>query len=331
MMMKQLVFGRLRFAWITGSGPEKMTLGMKFAEESGKYFSRTSALLEYVFDHPDVELIRFVKGCPYSRLLVLKHVDRECDTDSVVALASAVKGSQTRVVVLSEMCPPQDVAEMHVELRIRADDALTSSQLNARQAVVESSIVVRGPWSDSGPMILSSKRKVPEEPRSTLLDRNGKPLSASSEQYGRITTQLLVVSEAALRELSNNPKRFFDLSPREFEVVIAETLTRLGCIVELTASSRDGGKDIYAIRQDHLGSFLFIVECKRYAPTNKVGVGVIRALYGVVQAERATAGIVAATSFFTHDAREFQRRISAQMALKDYCDIQDWLDSALTG
>jgi restriction system protein len=82
-------------------------------------------------------------------------------------------------------------------------------------------------------------------------------------------------------------------------------------------------------RQDHLGTFLYIVECKRYAPDHPVGVGVIRQLYGVVQAERATAGILATTSFFTGGAKEFQRKIPSQLSLKDYIGIQAWLASAL--
>jgi restriction system protein len=102
-----------------------------------------------------------------------------------------------------------------------------------------------------------------------------------------------------------------------------ELLDRLGYSVTLTPASKDGGKDIYAARKDHLGSFLYIVECKKYAPDNRIGVGIIRHLNGVVQAEQATAGILATTSFFTSGAREFQRRIAHQISLKDYVAIQD--------
>ena len=62
-----------------------------------------------------------------------------------------------------------------------------------------------------------------------------------------------------------------------------------GYDVELTPQTRDGGKDIYAARRDDLGTFLYIVECKRYAPDNPVGVEVIRALHGVADIDRVTA------------------------------------------
>jgi HJR/Mrr/RecB family endonuclease len=106
------------------------------------------------------------------------------------------------------------------------------------------------------------------------------------------------------------------------------TITNLGYQITLTPASRDGGKDIYAAKKDHLGTFLYVVECKRYAPDHPVGVGLVRQLNGVVQAEQATAGILAATSFFTREAKEFQRRISNQMSLKDYVGIQEWLKDA---
>ena len=46
------------------------------------------------------------------------------------------------------------------------------------------------------------------------------------------------------------------MSPRGFEELVAEMLSRLGYEVTLTPASRDGGKDIYAARRDHLGTFV---------------------------------------------------------------------------
>jgi restriction system protein len=77
-----------------------------------------------------------------------------------------------------------------------------------------------------------------------------------------------------------------------------------------------------------LGSFLYYVECKRYAPDHPVGVNLVRELYGVVQADRVTAGILATTSFFTRGAKEFQSEVAYQISLRDYFGIQDWLQKA---
>jgi restriction system protein len=110
-----------------------------------------------------------------------------------------------------------------------------------------------------------------------------------------------------------------------FEEVVADLLSRQGYEVTVTPASRDGGKDIYAAKKDIVGSFLYIVECKKYSPDDRVGVGLIRQLYGVVQAEKATAGIMATTSFFTKGAQEFQSRVAYQISLQDYFGIQKWL------
>lgn len=162
---------------------------------------------------------------------------------------------------------------------------------------------------------------------SGILGPDGKPIGVGSPADKQIVTDVVSVSDELIRKAHGNPKLLYELTPRGFEEFVAELLNRLGYTVTLTPASKDGGKDIYAARKDHLGSFLYVVECKKYAPDNPIGVGLIRQLNGVVQAEQATAGILATTSFFTKDAREFQRRIAHQMSLKDYFGIQEWLDA----
>ena len=113
--------------------------------------------------------------------------------------------------------------------------------------------------------------------------------------------------------------------PAKFEEFVAEILARQGYEVELTPASDDGGFDVYAAKNDGFGSFLYLVECKRYTQPNKVGVQVIRSLHGVVQKEKATAGIIATTSYFTKRAEEFQQDVRHQMQLADYVRLQEWL------
>ena len=160
-----------------------------------------------------------------------------------------------------------------------------------------------------------------------LLGADGKPLTPGSETEKQIVVDICSAGDDLLKKVHSNPKLLYELSSRRFEEFVAEVLDRLGYQITLTPASKDGGKDIYAARKDHLGSFLYVVECKKYALDNPVGVGLIRELNGVVQAERATAGILATTSFFTKGAKEFQARLSHQIGLKDYVGIQEWLDS----
>jgi restriction system protein len=159
----------------------------------------------------------------------------------------------------------------------------------------------------------------------SLLGPDGKPLERESDQYQIIITDVTTVSDDLLKNLLENPKLLYDLSPRLFEEVVAESFRRQGYEVTLTPAIKDGGKDIYVASKNLLGSFLYIVECKKYSPDNPVGVGLIRQLYGVVQAEKATAGILATTSFFTKGAMEFQQQVAFHISLQDYWGIQKWL------
>jgi restriction endonuclease Mrr len=83
-------------------------------------------------------------------------------------------------------------------------------------------------------------------------------------------------------------------------------------------------KDIYAAKSGKLGRFLYIVECKNCSPQNHVGVGLIRNLYGEVQAERAKAGILVASSPFSRPAIDFQEKIQDQVSLQDNLGVQNW-------
>ena len=160
-----------------------------------------------------------------------------------------------------------------------------------------------------------------------VLGPNGRPLRPESKSYKHIISDVREVSDGLLEKLAKDPKLLYELSPRLFEQVVSEMLSRMGYEVTLTPASRDGGKDVYAASRNHLGSFLYIVECKKYSPDNFVGVSLVRQLYGVVQAEKATAGILATTSFFTKGAKEFQGQVAFQISLQDFLGIQKWLQS----
>lgn len=154
-----------------------------------------------------------------------------------------------------------------------------------------------------------------------ILDSLGNPISDISN----IRIDVSEINDCMIKELSKNPTDLYQLSSRRFEELTAEILMRKGYKVELTPATRDGGKDIYAAHKDDLGSFLYLVECKKYDPTHKVGVKVIRDLYGVLSKEKATYGIVVTTSDFTKPAQEFQEDVKFQMSLKNFDSIQKWL------
>lgn len=161
--------------------------------------------------------------------------------------------------------------------------------------------------------------------QSGLVDPYGRPLSDDAAATKRIIVDVGAVNDEFLRRAADDPNFVFSITPRQFEELVAELLTRIGYDVELTQKTRDGGKDIYAAKRDGLGTFLFLVECKRYSPDNPVGVEIIRALHGVADIERVTGSMVVTTSYFSRDARELASQIRYRMSLKEYLDVRQWL------
>lgn len=151
-------------------------------------------------------------------------------------------------------------------------------------------------------------------------------VASSPEEY---KATLLCISEDTwdrlIAELAANPSRLFALDGRRFEELVAELLARDGMEVQLTQTTRDGGRDILASTHDSTGHHLFLVECKRFSPARPIGVDIVRSLYGVVEQERATAGVLVTTSRFTADAKAFAAPIQYRMSLREYEELVAWI------
>ena len=128
------------------------------------------------------------------------------------------------------------------------------------------------------------------------------------------------INEKLMEELRKNPEKMLSLTPRQFEELVAELFFKEGFDVELTPERKDGGRDVIAINHNELGSHLYLAECKRYSSNRPVGVEYVRALYGVVEAERATRGIIATTSRFTKGAQALSQDLKWRIGLKDYSE-----------
>jgi restriction endonuclease len=125
--------------------------------------------------------------------------------------------------------------------------------------------------------------------------------------------------------LGPNPEDWLRLSPRQFEEVLADLWRGLGWHTILTPPSGDGGFDIRAVRNEAGISICYLLEAKRYSPDQPVGVEVVRHLFGVVERERASHGIVVTTSRFTHGARVIARELQYRLSLADFGKVLEWL------
>lgn len=191
--------------------------------------------------------------------------------------------------------------------------------------------------SQGNPLAISMLSKLLESGRredfERLLQGNLYDLSERASQDQIVTVvkpSIVMANEAILHQLKKQPQAIFDLSPRKFEEVLAEILTDMGWEVELTSATRDGGKDILAYQKTELGKFLCLVEAKRYREDRKVGVDLVRSLYGTLCDYQASSAMMVTTSSFSADAQAFQHKHQYQLALRDYVDLARWIQGYKT-
>jgi hypothetical protein len=148
------------------------------------------------------------------------------------------------------------------------------------------------------------------------------PISPADESL--IIDASTAISAHLIAYFRKHPKRLFSLTPRQFEELVAELFDGFGFSVELTARTKDGGKDIVAI--DHsVANVKYLIECKRYAEGKKVGVHTTRALHGVVIDHGATKGILATTADFTLGARQYFDRHKWILEGRNFDGLVEWL------
>jgi restriction system protein len=105
-----------------------------------------------------------------------------------------------------------------------------------------------------------------------------------------------------IEDLAAGNEALFRLSPRELEVLVAALYRKLGYTVKLTPPSRDGGRDVIAIRQTPGQREVVSIECK--AHTSPVGVAYVDRLRGVIEGDGASRGVLVTISGFTRGARK---------------------------
>src|SRR5205085_1786319 len=94
-----------------------------------------------------------------------------------------------------------------------------------------------------------------------------------------------------------------DLTPSEFEALIANLFGKMGLETRQTQASRDGGVDCVAYDPRPILGGKVVIQAKRYKHT--VGVSAVRDLFGTMQNEGASKGILVTTSGYGKAAFAF--------------------------
>ena len=105
-----------------------------------------------------------------------------------------------------------------------------------------------------------------------------------------------------LSDLDQRPN-LMELTPSEFESLITNLFQKMGLETRLTQASRDGGVDCVAFDPRPIFGGKVVIQAKRYK--NTVGVSSVRDLYGTMQNEGASKGILVTTSDYGKASFEF--------------------------
>ena len=109
-----------------------------------------------------------------------------------------------------------------------------------------------------------------------------------------------VIRARWIDNLNDGTEALYRVSPRELELLVAALYQELGYAVEITPPSRDGGRDVIAVRQTPGQREVIEIECKTHS--SPIGVQYVRQLRGVIERHRANRGVLVTIGRFTRNA-----------------------------
>jgi restriction system protein len=120
-------------------------------------------------------------------------------------------------------------------------------------------------------------------------------------EFSMVDPRFIAESDV-LSELDQRPN-LMDLSFLEFEALIQSLFTKMGLEARQTRASRDGGVDCVAWDPRPIFGGKVVIQAKRYK--NTVGVSAVRDLFGTLQNEGASKGILVTTSGYGQASFDF--------------------------
>lgn len=132
-----------------------------------------------------------------------------------------------------------------------------------------------------------------------------------------------------LEKLLNGEIRFDTQNWRQFEEAVAELLQKDGYDVILGPGRKDGGRDLFASKEDPVLGFIASTwQAKMLAPGNKVAIGVVRELAGAcfLNDTKTTKGIIVTTTYLTKDALLQVEQDRHILGKRDRNDLLLWID-----
>jgi restriction system protein len=121
-------------------------------------------------------------------------------------------------------------------------------------------------------------------------------------------------------------KLLSEINWRDFEKLVAQLLEKSGWKMELTQGSKGGGIDVVAAMEDsEVGLIKSLWQTKKFHPSNKVQINVVRELSAIRDDQKATKGMIVTTSSLSKGALNWIRRDEYRLRYKDKNDIENWV------
>jgi restriction system protein len=269
-------------------------------------------------------------------VVVLDGADEISEEQFKTAFRRVVNYKRVRTVIITSRNDLKLRGERVLRLDVlpKADSqSLVEDQLSSSLLSHESLLKVLG-VANGHPLTISLIAKMarsldPDQLRRVLdghlYDLNDNSPAAKKNLIAIARPVIISANEAMIAGLQKQPRDIFKLTPRQYEELVAELIQDMGYEVTLTKATRDGGKDILASIKTECGDFLCLVEAKHYREDRKIGVSLVRTLYGTLCDFQANSAMLVTTSSYSKDAHALQQKHKYQLSLRDYTDVAGWI------
>ena len=250
---------------------------------------------------------------------------------NIVASAMALESAEQAIVDATKAVVADNPAEVREDQRDPWDDIVDVADGFEKLWVIRRGYLWGEDEGEDLAPIMSEFRRVPLAERTSELDdiiRSG--LSARSQIVVpdfALAVRLDAIDAAFYQAVIGHPELLRTLDWRLFEKLLADILDSFGFEVELQRGTKDGGIDLFAVKQGHpLGPQRFLLQAKRWK--NSVGVEPVRQLAFLHSHHRVTKSCLATTAAFTSGAWELARQYRWQLELRDFEGLMEWVREA---
>jgi HJR/Mrr/RecB family endonuclease len=150
------------------------------------------------------------------------------------------------------------------------------------------------------------------------------------EELGRRRAVEEFCEQELISKLAENPEALPDISPREFESLIAELFARAGMEVELFREVKDDGVDLLAIRAENTDPVVTVISCKhpRRRESGKrpvLKIAYMRELFGTAKLHDYQKAILVTSGDFSRKTREEASLKPDQIELMNGEKVIEWI------